>query len=170
MPEVRFLLASALKKFNRNQESLKQVLLLLDSQRDNARQNPEVWAYWQRRAGNEIAAQLVQEGDCMDALEIDLRLADLDKSPEWQLPVCYQTALVYEQLQQWPKATDMYQRILERRKEIKDPNANPSLLSLFEMAGWRKNYVAWLEKAKTTDQLYQRDATNRPAAGAVAAH
>ncbi len=167
VPEVRFLLAAAMKSLNRNQDALKQVLLLLQSQRENSRKNPELWAYWQRKAGTEIAAELFKEGDYMDALEINLSLADLNKTPEWQLPVWYQTALVYEQLQQWPKAMEIYQNIIDRRPEVADPS--PSLLSLFEMAKWRKDYLAWLEKAKTTDQLFQSSATNRPPAAPVAA-
>jgi tetratricopeptide (TPR) repeat protein len=166
VPEVRFLLASAMKKLDRNQDALKQVLLLLQSQRDK---NQEVWAYWQRRAGNEIAAQLYKEGDYLDSLQINLSLADLDTSAAWQLPVWYQTALLYEQLQQWQKATDMYQRIVDRQKELTDPATSPSLLSLLEMAKWRKDYITWLEKAHTTDQTYQFNATNRPPAAPVAA-
>src|SRR5882672_1413232 len=118
VPEVRFLLASALKKLGHNQESMKQVLLLLQSQQENVRKNPETWVYWQRRAGNEIANQLYKEGDYLNALEIYLNLADLDKSAAWQLPVWYQTALVYEQLQQWSKATETYGLILNRQKEL----------------------------------------------------
>ena len=169
VPEVRFLLASAMKKLDRNQDALKQVLLLLQSQRENVQKNPDVWSYWQRKAGTEIAAQLFKEGDYMDALEINLNLADLDKSADWQLPVWYQTALVYEQLQQWPKAMDYYQQIVDRQKDLKNATASPSLLSLFEMAKWRKDYIAWLEKAKTTDQLHQSSVTNRPPAAPVAA-
>jgi tetratricopeptide (TPR) repeat protein len=162
VPEVRFLLATALEKLDHNQESLKQVLLLLQSQEENVRKNPEVWAYWQRRAGNEIAARFSQEGDNVNALEIYLNLEDLDHSPAWQLPVWYQTALVYERLEQWPKATAEYDRILARQKELTPATSSPSLLSLLEMAQWRKDYIAWLEKARMTDQLYQRTAANQP--------
>ncbi len=83
MPEVRFLLASALKQVGRNQDSMKQVLLLLQSQEENVRKAPETWVYWQQRAGNEIAKQstLQKEGDYLNALEIYLNLADLNKSP-----------------------------------------------------------------------------------------
>jgi len=70
VPEVRFLLASALKKLDRNRESMKQVLLLLESQQENVRKNPETWIYWQQRAGNEIANQLYKEGDYLSALQI----------------------------------------------------------------------------------------------------
>jgi tetratricopeptide (TPR) repeat protein len=160
VPEVRFLLAEALKKLGRNQESLKQVLVLLQSQRVNVDKNPELWAYWQRRAGNEIASQLFREGDYLDALQINLTLADLDKSPAWQLPVWYQTGLIYEQLQQWQKASDTYELILSRHDELTGSNASPSLISLSDMAKWRKDYLAWQEKAKITNLTYERSATN----------
>jgi len=154
VPEVRFFLASSLKKIGRNIDSMKQVLLLLQSQEDNVRKNPEVWTYWQQRAGNEIANQLYKEGDYLSALQIYLTLADLDKSPAWQLPAWYQTALIYEQLQQWQKATEIYQRIIDRQKELTDATATPSLLSLFDMAKWRKDYIVWLQKAKVTQQSF----------------
>jgi len=80
-------LASALKKLGRNQESMKQVLLLLQSQQENVKKNPELWIYWQQKAGNDIANQLFKEGDYLSALSIYLGLADLNKSPAWQLPV-----------------------------------------------------------------------------------
>lgn len=155
IPEVRFLLASTLKKVGRNQDSMKQVLLLLQSQAENVRKNPETWIYWQQRAGNEIANQLYKEGDYLNSLEIYLNLADLNKSIAWQLPVWYQTALVYEQLQQSQKASDMYTRILDRQKELTDANTSPSLVSLFDMAKWRKDYIAWVEKSKVTNLTFQ---------------
>jgi tetratricopeptide (TPR) repeat protein len=158
VPEVRFLLASALKQTGRNQDSMKQVLLLLQSQAENVRKNPDTWIYWQQRAGNEIANQLYKEGDYLNALEIYVNLADLNKSPAWQLPVWYQTALVYEQLQQWQKATDMYTRILDRRKELTDADTTPSLLSLFDMAKWRKDYIAWMEKSRAANLTFHHAA------------
>ena len=88
---------------------MKQVLLLLQSQQDNAAKIPRLWVYWQRRAGNEIANQLYKEADYLNALQIYQSLAELDNSPAWQPPVWYQVGLVYEQLQQWQKATDTYQ-------------------------------------------------------------
>jgi tetratricopeptide (TPR) repeat protein len=160
VPEVRFLLADSLKHLGRNQESLKQVLLLLQTERDNVDRDPELWAYWQRRAGNEIAGQLYKEGDYLDALAIDLNLADLDKSPAWQLPVWYQTGLIYEQLEQWQKARDIYQRIIDTRGALADADASPSLISLSDMAKWRKDYIAWQEKAKIANLTYERSGAN----------
>jgi tetratricopeptide (TPR) repeat protein len=135
---------------------MKQVLLLLQSQVDNARKEPETWIYWQQRAGNEIANQLYKEGDYINALEIYLHLAGLNKTPAWQVPIWYQTGLAYEQLQQWEKATEVYQRILNRRKEVTDADSTPSLLSLFDMAKWRNDYIAWMQKSKATNLTFQR--------------
>ena len=89
--EVRFILASALKNVGRNQDSMRQVLLLLQAEQANVTKDPATWIYWQRRAGNEIANQLYKEGDCLNSLQIYLSLADLDKSPAWQIPIWYQT-------------------------------------------------------------------------------
>jgi tetratricopeptide (TPR) repeat protein len=162
VPEVRFILASADKTLGHNAEALKQVLLLLQSQQDNARSNPELWVYWQRRAGNEIANQLYKEGEYLDALQIYQNLAALDTAPSWQAPAWYQVGLAYEQLQQWQKATDTYDLILARRSELTGTNAPPSLSSLCEMAQWRKDYIAWLQKAREIDLGFQRSYLYKP--------
>jgi tetratricopeptide (TPR) repeat protein len=155
VPEVRFILATAFKKVERNSDALKQVLLLLQSQEANAHSNPELWVYWQRRAGNEIANQLYKEGDYLDALQIYQNLAALDPAVTWQAPALYQVGLVFEQLQQWQRASDTYDQILARRPEMSGSNAPPSLSSLCDMALWRKDYIAWLQKARATDQQFQ---------------
>jgi tetratricopeptide (TPR) repeat protein len=92
VPEVRFILASAYKAVGRNSDALKQVLLLLQSQQENARSNPELWVYWQRRAGNEIANQLYKEADYLDALQIYQNLAALDTAPRGRLRPCIKSA------------------------------------------------------------------------------
>lgn len=162
VPEVRFFLASALKKLGHNNDSMKQVLLLLQAEQANVKKSPEVWAYWQRRAGDDIASQLYKEGDYFSALQIYLTLSDLDKTPGLQLPVWYQTALVYEQLQDFPKAIAMYDRILDRQKELIEGVSTPTLVSLMEMAKWRKDYLAWMQKAKITQQGFVLTSTNPP--------
>jgi tetratricopeptide (TPR) repeat protein len=141
---------------------LKQVLLLLQSQQESARRNPELWVYWQRRAGNEIANQLYKEADYLGALQIYQNLAALDTAPSWQAPAWYQVGLVYEQLQQWQKATDTYDQILARRSELTGTNAPPSLSSLCEMAQWRKDYIAWMQKARAADQALQHSYLSKP--------
>jgi tetratricopeptide (TPR) repeat protein len=162
VPEVRFILASAYKSVGRNSDALKQVMLLLQSQQENARSNPELWMYWQRRAGNEIANQLYKEADYLDALQIYQNLAALDAAPAWQAPALYQVGLVYEQLQQWQRASDTYSQIVARRVELTATNAPPSLSSLCEMAQWRKDYIAWLQKAHVTELEFQHSNLYKP--------
>lgn len=164
VPEVRFCLARALKQLGRNNDSMKQVLMLLQSQEANAKTNPELWNYWQQRAGNEIAGQLYKEGDYFNALQIYVSLADLDKSAGWQVPVWYQTGLVYEQLQEWQKAGDIYARIVKRKSELNDTNSTPTLQSIIDMAKWREDYIGWIQKAKVSQQTFVLNKfTNSPA-------
>jgi tetratricopeptide (TPR) repeat protein len=162
VPEVRFILASAYKTVGRNPDALKQVLLLLQSQQENARSNPELWTYWQRKAGNEIANQLYKEADYLDALQIYQNLAALDPAPAWQAPALYQVGLVYEQLQQWQRASDTYSQIIARRVELTGSNAPPSLSSLCDMAQWRKDYIAWLQKARAAELQFQHSNLYKP--------
>jgi len=162
VPEVRFILSSAYTAVGRNSDALKQVLLLLQSQEASAHANPELWAYWRRRTGNEIANQLYKEGDYLDALQIYQNLAALDSDPAWQAPALYQVGLVFEQLQQFQRASDTYDQILARRAELTGSNAPPSLSSLCDMAHWRKDYIAWLQKAHASDLQFQRSNLQPP--------
>ncbi len=146
-PEVRFYLAQALKQLGKNNESLQQVLLLLKEQKEKTLDHPEVWAYWQQRAGNEIANQLYQEGDYVRALEVYLNLAQLDSAPGWQLPVDYQIGLTYEKLMQPQKAVDTYRNILKHEAEL-GTNATPGQKAMFSMARWRADFLGWREKAE----------------------
>ncbi|HEX4121610.1 MAG TPA: tetratricopeptide repeat protein [Verrucomicrobiae bacterium] len=156
--EIRFILASAYKGVGRNQDALKQVLLLLQSQQANVRNSPDVWAYWQRRAGNDIANQLYKEGDYPDALQIYQCMAALDDSINWKAPVWYQIGLVYEQLQQWDKATNYYGQIIAKQKDPAATNSPPSMAALCEMAQWRTDYIVWAEKARLANHEFQRSA------------
>ena len=49
MPQVRFFLATAFKKLGHNNDSMKQVLLLLQAEQEDVKTSPETWAYWQQR-------------------------------------------------------------------------------------------------------------------------
>ena len=166
-PEVHFLCASALKQAGRNNEALQQVLALLHEQCSITNGDPAVLAYWQRRAGNEIANQFYQEGEPMKALDVYLRLAELDSAPDWQLPVWYQLGLVFERLNQPAKALEYYGKIGLRQNEL-GTNAAPSLKSVVEMAKWRKDFLGWQQQAELANVQWQAvlrrpDQTNTPA-------
>jgi tetratricopeptide (TPR) repeat protein len=146
--EVRFYVALALKQLGRNNEALRQVLTLLQEEKTLAKEHPELWAYWQQRAGNEIGNQLYREGDYTKALDIYLTLAQLDPQPAWQLPVVYQIGLTYEKLAQPEKALRSYQDILQRESQA-GTNASPGLKAVLEMARWRVGFIQWQTKAET---------------------
>ncbi|MSU63809.1 MAG: tetratricopeptide repeat protein [Pedosphaera sp.] len=151
--EVRFILASTYKSQGHNQDALKQVLLLMESSQETSGSNPVEWAFWQKRAGNEIANELYSEGDYVSTLDIYLHLIELDKSAAWRIPVWYQIGLVFERLQQPARARDVYQNILNGRKELTATVTTPSLLAVIEMAQWRQDHLVWLEKTLASQQI-----------------
>jgi tetratricopeptide (TPR) repeat protein len=151
IPEVRFLLADALKRLGRKREAMQQVLILLQVPHAGAT-NDDACLYWQQRAGNEIANQLYQEGDCLNALEIYLRLGELNPTPSWRLPVWYQVGLIYEHLKQPEKAADIYSRILETQKDQGTNTPIGSLATVLEMANWRKQRLTWQTHAELANQ------------------
>ncbi len=158
-PEVRYYLAEALKALGRNNEALQQVLLCLQEQKIKTRDDPEVWAYWQQRVGNEIGNQLYREGDYVKALEVYLNLAQLDSSPKWQVPVDYQLGMTYEKLLQPQKAEDTYNQIIARETEA-GTNATPGLKAVFAMARWRVGFIKWQAGAEAVDHsLIEASAT-----------
>jgi tetratricopeptide (TPR) repeat protein len=152
-PEVRFDLAAALKQFGRDNESLQQVLTLLQKQSARAAEHPELWAYWQQRAGNLIANQFYREGDYPRALDIYNSLSQLDASPQWQLPVWYQIGMTYEHLLQPQKATDIYQQIISREAGM-GTNAPASLSSIADMARWRVGFIQWQNTAESANRRF----------------
>jgi tetratricopeptide (TPR) repeat protein len=147
-PEVRFHVSLALKKLGRKEEALQQVLALLQEQRQRSSEHPELWTFWQQRAGNEIGNQLYREGDYANALGIYLNLAKLDNRPDWQLPVLYQIGLTYERLSQPEKARQSYQSIMELEPGL-GTNASSNFKTMFEMARWRASFVQWHAKAES---------------------
>jgi tetratricopeptide (TPR) repeat protein len=148
-PEVRFYLAQSLKQIGRNSDSLQQVLMLLKEQRAKTVDRPEVWAYWQQRAGNEIANQLYREGDYMKALEVYINLSQLDSSPVWRVPVSYQIGMTYERLMQPQKAIETYADILKNESTM-GTNATPGIKAVFDMARYRTSFLQWQGKAENT--------------------
>jgi tetratricopeptide (TPR) repeat protein len=155
-PEVRFLMICSFKHLQRNNEAIHQVLLLLQAEQATAGQEPERWAYWQQRAGNEIANQLYLQGDYVNALEIYQRLAELGQSPAWKWQALYQVGLTYERLQQPQKAIETYDRILLALNEETNSPIQAGVQTVLDMAKWRKEYLAWLSQAEQARQTINR--------------
>jgi tetratricopeptide (TPR) repeat protein len=146
-PEVRYYLAQSLKAAGQSDEALRQVLIFLRDQKKQTTEHPEVWAYWQQRVGNEIANQLYNKGDYVNALELYLSLSALDSADVWRLPVEYQVGITYERLSQPQKAINIYDQILVRETEL-GTNATPGLTAIFDMVRWRVGFLEWQNKAE----------------------
>jgi tetratricopeptide (TPR) repeat protein len=159
IPEVRFFLAEAYKKSGQKDAALEQVFRLLESQQNASPENAKNWSYWQQRAGNEIGNQLYQEGDFVSALQIYTKLAALNSTLEWQLPVQYQIGLIYERLQQPGKAGQIYTSIIGRQKELAS-KADPGLQMVCDMAQWRIDFIKWQTQL---EQPASKQAANLPA-------
>ncbi|HMJ88378.1 MAG TPA: tetratricopeptide repeat protein [Candidatus Acidoferrum sp.] len=152
-PEVRFHLATALKRLGRNTDSLQQVLVLLQDQKSHASSQPEAWAHWQQRTGNEIANQLYKEGDYLAALQVYSGLAQLNTNAAWQLPVWYQIGLTFERLEQPVKALGEYSRIVQRESEVATNSAN--LRTIIDMARWRAQFIGWQTNTQTIPREFK---------------
>ena len=144
LPEARYILASAYKATNRRQEALNCTLELLRTGKANEAKNPEIWAYWKRKTGNQIANEFYQQGDIVKALTIYQSLATLDTTPDWQWPVVYQMGICFERLRLTDRALEAYQFISDEYKKVKDPTTlSPNVIAYNEMAQWRSGQLKW---------------------------
>lgn len=152
MPEVRFILAKTLKAENRTEEAVAQVMALLKEGKNAASKNPEAWAYWQKRAGNQIANEFYIQGDFLSALSIYQALAKLSDAPDWQWPVVFQMGLCFERLRHTPRAIDAFQYIVkEYGKQPADAAVSEHLVTLKQAAEWHIEQLTW--KQGTEEQL-----------------
>lgn len=146
VPEVRFLLLTALKQQGQKEAALQQVYALLQTPERRDDQDPERQRYWQQRAGNEIGNLFYLENDYVNALAVYSALAELDSSPAWQIPAWYQMGLIYERLEQPQRAIDIYKRIAKLEKELAS-SGGLGVKTVIDMAVWRKNFVQWQNQA-----------------------
>jgi outer membrane protein assembly factor BamD (BamD/ComL family) len=85
-PEAQYLKIQSLKKLGRHTEAMKETIELLQAGREFGKKKPAVWAYWQRKTGNEIANELYESGDAFGALTVYQKLAALNDAPDWRGP------------------------------------------------------------------------------------
>lgn len=167
-PEVRFLLVTALKRQGQTQEALQETLRLLQSQQGRSREDPGALAYWQQRTGNDLANQLYQEGDLVNALTVYQSLRVLSPVPSWRLPVQYQIGLVYERLEQPTKAVEAYAEIVAAEADL--GSAPPaSLKVLLDMARWRRDFLQWQMKTDVAQRVLKTQLAPAPEPPKVAA-
>ncbi len=163
-PECRYLLASALRTVDRRKEALETVLGLLRIENSRKEKNPDRWAYWQKKTGNEFANEYYQKADFLSALTIYQTLAKLSEDPEWQWPVIYQMGLCFERLRLVTRAAEAYKHIIERSEKAQ-PTAPPmseSVRNLAQMARWRGEQLAWQHNTETQLQRILGDPLDVP--------
>ncbi len=148
-PEIRYRMSVALYATQRKNEALEQVKLLLQTE---SASNPAAWSEWKKRAGNDLANQLYQEGDYQNALAVYMALAQANHADAWHLPALYQVGLVLERLQQPQHALDLYNRILERGAKLTEP-VGADVKTVLDFALWRKNYLAWLTQTNPNPSI-----------------
>jgi tetratricopeptide (TPR) repeat protein len=151
-PEAQYLYVQSLKSLGRDQEAMKETMKLLEAGRQHGRKNPSVWIYWQRKTGNEIANELYENNDIAGALSIYQKLANLDTNPGWRGSAVYQIGLCFERLRHIERAREAYKWIVENIKPTA-PSPDDSLIginleTLHELASWRLENLAWLEKTE----------------------
>lgn len=153
--EARHLLALALRRLGRAQESLAATLELLQIESSRTAADPKSWSHWQRKTGNHLANSFYEQGDILTALAIYECMRDLGGPPEWLLPVHYQIGLCQERLQQPALARATYQRILDALVATTGAGAkSPAILrDIGTMAAWRMKHLTWLESTGKQSSL-----------------
>jgi TolA-binding protein len=146
--EVRFHLVTALKAQRRVPEARTQLLQLLQPSPADGARPLRGWLYWQQRAGNEIANQLYNEADFANAIDVYAALLHLSDSLSWRVPVLYQIGLINERLQQPQKAAATYAEIAAAGKQVSSSQNIGGLKLVIEMAQWRAQRLAWLDKTE----------------------
>jgi tetratricopeptide (TPR) repeat protein len=137
--EIRYLLAQAYKALGKKQESLRQLLLLLEAAEVS---NDTKLKSWKMLAGNEIGNQLFLEGDYINAITVYNGLLALDEAVSWKLPIHYQIGLCFERESQPDKAIKSYEDInaLGQKTTAK---LEPSLQMVVDMARFRNDILSW---------------------------
>jgi len=151
-PEAQYLVAQSLKSLGRTDESMKETLKLLAAGREFGKKKPAIWAYWQRKTGNEIANELYEGGDAIGALSIYQKLAELDDNPNWRASTVYQIGLCFERLRHLGRAREAYRFIIDKipvtATTDTDALIGVNLATLRDMAQWRLENLTWLEQTE----------------------
>jgi TolA-binding protein len=142
LPQARYLLATTLRKLNRQQEALAATLELLREAKSRSAIDPKRWTYWQRRTGNQLANDFFESGETLNAQAIYQGMLTLSDEPGWRLPISYQIALCQERLGHSDQAKETFQQIVDAA------GANPpaEVAEVTRMATWRISHLDWREK------------------------
>jgi len=164
VPEAHYLLALTYEQLGQDEESVKELLLLLKESAFNhemildleqgrsirdrdeltIRQLKGVWNFWKKKTGNYLANKFFEDSEYFNAYRIYSALREIDSSPAWQVPVLYQIALCEEKLGNYVQAMETYSSIEEyvSSDEARVGMANNKYLNfVFGMAKWRREQL-----------------------------
>ena len=152
-PEAQYLFIQSLKKLDRDTEAMNETIELLQAGQKYGKKKPAVWAYWQRKTGNEIANELYESGDAFGALTIYQKLAALNDAPDWRGPTIYQIGLCYERLRHFDRAREAYRYIIDKIPATTKTASGEAIVgenvsTVRDMAEWRLEHLDWLEKTE----------------------
>ena len=164
VPEAHYLLALTYEQLGQDEESVKELLLLLresdfnpemilnleqgramrDRDELTIRRLKNVWNFWKKKTGNYLANKFFEDSEYFNAYRIYSALREIDSSPSWQVPVLYQIALCEEKLGNYVQAMETYSSIEEyvSSEEAREGMANNKYLNfVFGMAKWRREQL-----------------------------
>jgi len=168
IPQARYLLATTLKKMNKNEEALGATLILLGDMSKQSRANPKLWAYWKRKAGNALANDFFQAGDFSHALTVYENLNKIDPNSVWQNPVSYQLGLCYLRLGKKDLAKAEFTKIIDSaKKQASTGKKDAELAQLVTLCNWHLANIDWYKGS--TYQIDSYFSSPDPAIAAKAA-
>lgn len=142
-PHVHYYKAQSYWKLGKRQESLEEVIALLERVSDTKNSSREDWLYWKERTGNHMAGAFLKEGDFFNALKIFQTMAPLDDSGGWQIPIVYKIAVCFENLQMSAKALQAYRYIVQfpEAKLAEEDADTASIEVIREAAQWKIRHL-----------------------------
>ena len=164
VPEAHYLLALTYEQLNQDEESVKELLVLLkesdfnpemilnleqgralrDRDQVNISRLKNVWKFWKKKTGNYLANKFFENNEYFNAYRIYSALREIDSSPHWQIPILYQIALCEEKLGNYVQAMETYSSIEEyaTSEEAREGMVNNKYLNfVLGMAKWRREQL-----------------------------
>ncbi|MBL6827392.1 MAG: hypothetical protein ISQ76_02910 [Opitutales bacterium] len=177
VPESHYILALTFEQLNQDEESIRELLVLLKeadfhpdkiaalqvnrTTRDQdlvyLNKMRRIWNFWKKKTGNYLANQFFENAEYFNAYRIYSALRKIDSSPTWQVPLLYQIALCEEKLGNYVQATETYisiENFVNSVKEAREDLASSEYLNfVFGMAKWRREQ---LEETRAIRQAVNR--------------
>ena len=141
-PAARFELAVVYAELGRRDDAVREVLSLFERQKGSGGSSDEMWRYWQRRAGNQLANMFYSAGNLPEAAELYGKLLQLSGDERWRWSLLYQVGLVAEQMKDFAKAKVAFTEWAAAKAE----GLSAEVAELPKLARWRLEHLQWAER------------------------